>query len=61
MTLGNSSAGSGRSLSKWNALNYIRAFFIALHSSSEVLIFVGYLNMLLVTEEYMLYSNRKND
>jgi hypothetical protein len=61
MTLGNSSAGSGRSLSKWNALNYIRSYFITVHSRSEVLIFVGYLNMLLVTEEYMLSSKRKSD
>lgn len=61
MTLGNSTAGSGRRLSKRNALNYIRALFIALRSRSDVLIFVGYLNILLVTEEYMLYNKRKSD
>jgi len=61
MTLGNSSAGSGRRLSKRNSLNYIRSLFITEHSRSEILISVGFLNMLLVTEEYMLHNNRKSD
>ena len=61
MTLGNSYARSGRRVFKWNSLNYIRSLFITVHSRSEVLIFVGFLNMLLVTEEYMLSNNRKTD
>jgi len=61
MTLGNSSAGSVRRLSKLNSLNYIQPLFITVHSRSEVLIFVVFLNMLLVAEEYMLSNNRKSD